>query len=148
MSTSKSTASAPSRAVDRDDDCGRQEDGGTAIVGTIAGVTVFLLMMLLAVQVTVRMYATSTLTAVAFDAAHEVASAAPADRIAVEQDATAGALASLGGFGRANTTFKWMEADDRQVVLEVVGRSAAFLPLPAGVTRIERTVTVKTEQFR
>lgn len=120
-------------------------DGGTAVVGTLIGVLIFLTLLLVAVQVLVRLYATSELTAAAFSAADAVAaSGADPSQVAVAQEA---AQQRLGSFGRDHTTFDWREVDGNAVVLEVRADAPGFLPLP-GLRHIDRTVTVRTELFR
>ena len=48
-------------------------DAGVGAVSSLVGVTVFLLLLLFAVQLTLNLYATSAVTSVAFDAARSVA---------------------------------------------------------------------------
>ena len=114
----------------------------------MVGVTVFLLLLLFAVQVLVRLYATSALTAASFDAARRVASADPATRPAAAQIAETDARRGLGSFGRDHTTFTWRQVDGDQIVLEVRGHPPTFLPLPGGLGVIDRTIRVRTERFR
>lgn len=121
-------------------------EGGTALVGTLVGFAIFLVLLLLAVQVTIRLYAESTLTSAATRAADAVASSpVPAAGVpAAESEARA----ELGSFGSRHTTFLWKEVDGQQVVLEVRARSPEFLPGLPGWSRIQRTITVRTERFR
>lgn len=142
MSISRSTASArPSPTAE-----GPAGEAGTAIVGTLVGFVIFVLLLLFATQVVVRLYAESTLTAAARRAADTVASAAvPTAGVAA---AEAEARRELGSFGAAHTSFVWREVDGQQVVLEVRGRSPEFLPGLPGWSRIDRTVIVRTERFR
>jgi hypothetical protein len=116
------------------------------MVGTLVGFLIFMVLLLFSVQILVRLYAASALTASATTAAETVAgSGDPAASVAA---AEAAARQQLGTFGATRTTFQWKEADQQQVVVEVKGRSPAFLPLPASWLAIERTVTVRTERFR
>jgi hypothetical protein len=115
------------------------------MVGTLVGFTVFLLLLLLAAQVLVRLYATSALTSAAERAAQEVAQA-PVPAAAVPA-AQAAARSELGSFAARHATFTWKEVDAQQVVLEVRADSPGFLPWP-GSGAIDRTVTVRTERFR
>lgn len=125
---------------------GPDAEGGTAIVGTLVGFTILMVLLLFSVQVVVRLYATSALTAAADEAAGEVASApVPAQEVPA---AEAQAKGDLGGFGARHTDFDWVEVDGDQVVLRVTARSPEFLPGFAAWSRISRTVTVRTERFR
>ena len=142
MSTSRSTASAsPSPTADRGG-----AERGTAIIGTLVGFLIFMLLLLFSVQVIIRLYAESALTSAATRAADAVASSpVPAAGVG---PAEAEARRQLGSFGARHTSFTWREVDGQQVVLQVTGRSPEFLPGLAGWSRIVRTVTVRTERFR
>lgn len=140
MWTARSTASArPPLAAD-------PSAAGVAVVGTLVGFTIFLLLLLFATQVLVRLYATSVVTSVATRAAETVAQAPvpAADEVVAE----ASARRDLGSFGDSRTRFVWLEADGQEVILHVVARSPEFLPGLPGWTRITRTITVRTERFR
>jgi hypothetical protein len=105
-----------------------------------------MLLVLLAAQVTIRLYATSMLTEAATRAAEEVAvSPVPAT---AEASAEARAVAQLGGFAATDVRFTWEEADGQQVVLKVEASSPEFVPGPSSWHEISRTVTVRTERFR
>jgi hypothetical protein len=125
---------------------GRSTERGTAVIGTLVGFCVFMVFLLLAVQTLVHLYATSTLTSAAFDAAHRVA--ASPDGAASIPMAQTDAQRSLGSFGTSHTRFAWVRADGAEVVLRVQAQSPGFLPLPASFRRIDRTVTVRVERFR
>jgi hypothetical protein len=115
-------------------------------VGTLVGFLIFLVLLLLSVQILVRLYAESALTASATTAAETVADST--DPEASVAGAEASARSRLGSFGATRTAFDWREVDPQQVVLEVNGRSPALLPVPASWLTIRRTVTVRTERFR
>lgn len=126
----------------------RTADSGTAIIGTILGATIVLLLLLFAVQVIVHLYATSVVTSAAFDAAQMVATSPgdqPAQELLAERDARR-RLGSLGDPQRAR--FTWLEADGQQVVLRVQSESPQFIGLPEAFREITKTVTVRTERFR
>lgn len=123
-----------------------RQDPGTALVGSLVGFAIFLVLLLFAAQVVVRLYATSALTDAATRAAETVASSS--DPAGSESGAEVSARQQLGSFGATHTTFDWREVDGQQVVLEVQGRSPEFLPGLPGWSRIDRTVTVRTERFR
>lgn len=138
----------------------RSHDDGAGLLSTSVGVLVFLTLLLLAVQVVFALYATSTLTAAAWDAA----------RIAAGSDALAAGQADDGrGIGHGprveaerhlrsvlgdyadRVDVTWAEeADD--VVLQVRARHPTFLPAPLrramGLDVVERTVRVRREGLR
>jgi hypothetical protein len=123
-----------------------QVELGTSIVGTFVGFLIFMILLLFCAQVLVRLYATSTLTAVAARAAEDVAES-PDPLRAVPQAETA-ARQQLGSFGATRTSFDWLEVDGQQIVLEVRGKSPSLLPLPGRWIWITRTITIRTERFR
>jgi hypothetical protein len=149
MWTSKSTASArrAAEAAGGASPPGKDEtDRGTAYIGTLVGFAIFLLLLLVAVQTMVHLYATSAVTAAAFDAADAVATnpAGQAAEIPVAESVARQHLGSLG----PSAEFDWLEADGNQVVLELRVRSPGFLPFSSSLLQIDRTVTVRTERFR
>jgi len=124
-------------------------DRGAGLISTAAGVVVFLMFLLFAVQLLYGLYASSTITAVAHDAAQRAASsAAPLAVIEAE------ARSTLGRIGE-EATFTWRiddaDADgvDDTVVLQVVADPPRFVPrsLGAGVGLgpVDRTVRVRME---
>ncbi|MGH9122821.1 MAG: hypothetical protein ACRDYC_12910 [Acidimicrobiales bacterium] len=115
------------------------------MVGTLFGFTFFLILLLLAVQTLVRLYAASVLTSAAFDAARSVATSI--DEQAEVPVAQTVAQRSLGGLAD-HTIFTWLEVDGQQVVLRIAAQSPGFLPLPSSLRDVSRTVTVRTERFR
>ena len=136
MSTSRSAASAA------------EGERGTGVISSIFGLLVVLVLLLLAVQVTYDLYASSAVTAAAYDAARLVAGAdgGPATAGAAE----AGARRALGRYGE-RVSFTWTVGDDT-VQLRVVAANPGFLPTalrrPLGVDVVDRTVRVRTERFR
>jgi hypothetical protein len=112
----------------------------------LVGFAIFLTLLLFAAQVLVKLYATSTLTAAATHAAEDAAYSSNPD--AAVPAAEADARSRLGGFGANHAAFRWIEADQDFVVLQVTARSPGFLPLPAEWSRISRTVRVRAERFR
>ena len=123
-----------------------EADRGTAYVGTLVGSTIFLLFLLLAVQTVVHLFAASTVTAVAYEAAAAVATD-PGHESEEIPLAEIEARQKLGELGR-KATFDWEEFDGRQVVLEVSVRSPGFLPFDSSLLQIDRRVVVRTERFR
>lgn len=119
---------------------------GTALVGTLVGFVMILVLLLFSAQLLVRLYATSVLASVATRAAETVAqSPVP---VAAEGPAEQAARASLGSFAARRAVFRWREVDSRRVVLEIAARSPQFLPGLSAWDSIERTVTIRTERFR
>ncbi len=116
-------------------------------MSAFVGFAIFMTLLLFAVQVLVRLYATSTITATAFDAAREVATA-PGDPSVEVPNAQASATQRLGRFGASHTTFSWLEVDGQQVVLRVVATAPGFLPGMGSLRHIDRTITVRRERFR
>jgi hypothetical protein len=146
MSTTRSTASGRAATTTAEVSPGRGAgDRGIAVVGTIVGFTIFLILLLFSAQVLIRLYATSALTSAATRAAETVAQSP--DPAASVPSAESEARSQLGTFGATRTVFIWKEVDDQQVVLEVEGDTPGLLPLPAGWRTIDRTVTVRTERF-
>jgi hypothetical protein len=129
----------------------RRDDRGAGLFATAAGVVVFLAFLLFAVQLLFALYASSTVTAVANDAATRAASAAAPPIATIEADARD----SLGSVGET-ATFRW-DVDDADgdgqpdtVVLEVVARPPRFVPSSIGgsigLDEVRRTVRVRAEQ--
>lgn len=113
---------------------------------------VFLLFLLLAVQVVFNLYATSAVTAAAFDAARLAAGGDWADhRADAEAAAEAHVKEVLGDYGAERVTVTFTPDPD-DVVLTVAARNPGFLPpamrRPLGFDRIERTVRVRIERER
>ncbi len=138
---SAGSAAAPSRAED---------DDGAGVISTVAGVTVFLVLLLFAVQVLVGLYASSVVTAATYDAAKVVAGADVGDSAAGRVNAEAGARSQLGRYGE-KATFGW-DNDADVVRLHVQAPRPTLLPRSlvsgVGLGDIERTVTVRVERVR
>jgi len=122
-----------------------RHDAGSGPVSAIFGVAVFLGFLLFAVQVTAHLWATSAVTAAAFDAARLVAG---------ERSVTATAAAShleaiLGEYGQ-RVTLDWSGSTPDEVVLRVWGPTPAALIRSvgglAGLDGIDRTVRVRRER--
>lgn len=127
----------------------RRCDRGAGLIGTIAGVTVFLAFLTVAVQILMNLYSASVVTSAAYDAARQAASRGrtpieAADKRSAEQHAR-----SLLGQVGDKAAFSWDESDPEVIQLRVVARSPRFL-LPVvdgalGLDVIDRTVTVRVE---
>ena len=130
---------------------GGRIDRGAAMVGTTAGVLVFLLLLFAAVQILFNLYATSMVTSAAHEAARHVAGYASAtDRCAAVGDAEAGFVDALGEYG--NATLTWDCAGPDVVSVRIVAEHPTVLPARmAGLVdlaRMDRTIVVRIEEFR
>ncbi len=131
-------------------------DAGTGLIGTFAGVIVFLAFLLFTVQLLVDLYAISATTSAAFDGARIVAGSRadhrdPVAVLAIRAAAEARVRSELGTFGRS-VSFDWSGSNDDAVQLRVRGDTPRFL-LPGlqgaiGADHIDRTVRVRVESFR
>jgi hypothetical protein len=125
---------------------------GTAVVGTLVGVLVFLAFLFATVQLLLALYATSTVTAVATDAARSVASrrvdhSDPRAVAAAERDAAGRARRALGTYGHG-VQFEWrieggyvrlrLRADNRRLTLPGFPGLDAF-------AHVDRTVVLRIE---
>jgi Flp pilus assembly protein TadG len=125
-------------------------DRGTGLVSTVAGLLAFLAFLLFAVQLLLNLYAASTLTAAAGDAARLVAARGAARDPAGLARAEAYARGLLGRFGD-DATFTWevdadsvrlrVQADPPRVLLPVLGGALGF-------DHIDRTVEARIEELR
>lgn len=133
----------------------RHDERGTGLVGTVAGVAVVLVLLLFAAQVLLDLYARSTITAAAYDAARQVAAGRvdhsdPGALAAAELHAEQRARSVLGRYGQ-RVAFTWT-VDDQVVRLRVqattphVGISA--VPSVLHLDRVDRGVTVRIERFQ
>lgn len=119
------------------------------------GVGAFLVLLLFATHLVLNLYAASTVTAIAFDAAREVAGSDGGP--VAEAAAEARARALLGGIGRPGTLeFDWRypstdgDGEPDLVEVRVEARSPSRL-LPAAslpFQTVERTVRVRLERLR
>ena len=117
----------------------------------------FLAFLWFAVQIVIGLYATSTVSAVGYDAARRVASGEVdhGDRAAVAQaqDRAEGqARQQLGRFGQG-VSFDWSGSDDRSVRLHLhatVPRTGfgRLVSRPIGLDVVDRTITVRVERVR
>lgn len=126
---------------------------GAGLISTAAGVVVFLMFLLFAVQLLFGLYASSTVTAVAHDAAQRAATAEGPALDVIEEEARA-ALGRVGD--RAEFTWSTDDTDgdgeDDTIVLAVVAVPPRFVPPSigdaVGFGEIHRTVRVRMERFR
>lgn len=136
---------------------GRQADDerGAGLVSTFAGVLVFIVFLLFAVQLLFNLYATSALTAAGLDAARVVAAervdhADPAGVQAATARAEAKARSVLGRYGN-HVTFGWQIDDDFvRLHLRVTNPRVFFgrLDSAIGFDTVDRTIQVRVEKYR
>lgn len=129
------------------------EERGAGLVSTTAGVTVFLVLLLFATQVLYNLYATSVVTAAAYDAARVVAGAAArGDPLDAEQQGKARFRRLLGRYGTDRVeTIDFSESTDDVVVLHVRSRNPNLLLGRIGRAAfgvIDRRVRVRVERFQ
>lgn len=121
-------------------------DAGTGLIGTAAGVTVLVLLMGLATQILLTLYATSVVNAASFDAARLVA-AAGGDPAAVP-GADAHLRNLLGGLAR-NARTDWAIGTDAVTVrVRAENRMVDFGWRLGPLAEIDRTARVRIECFR
>jgi Flp pilus assembly protein TadG len=135
-------------------DDGTDSDRGAGLVATIAGLLVFLALLLFAVQSVIGMYATSLATDAAYEGARLVAGArtdhdtSPAP---IEARAAADAMVrqQLGSFGD-DVELDWSATTWDEVALTIRARTPSFLwnALRGEGGRIDRTVRVRVERFQ
>jgi hypothetical protein len=148
MSTRRSTRSGGRRSHRR------ALQHGTGLISTLAGVLVFLVLLMLATQVLFDLYARSTVTAVAYDAARVVAGAEANSGTGTRADAIGAAeLQARAGLGHYadGAAFTWT-VDDEVVQLNVKVQNPSLLPPvfkhALGIDTVDRTVRVRVERVR
>jgi hypothetical protein len=124
------------------------EQGGGPISMWI-GFSVFLVMLLFAVQVLFNLYAASVVTAVSYDAARRVAGSNGG--VSYIGQAEADARQALGRYSD-RVTFDWSATSADEVVLRVQSQNpSVLLPLhkgPAALDHLDRTIRVRVEHFQ
>lgn len=126
----------------------RADEDGSSAIASIFGLLIFLAFLMLATQVLVHLYATSTVSAVAFDTARRAA-AEGADCASI--GAGAHVRQALGGYGqRIDEPTCGVEGDETVVIVEgpTPARLVDAFGSGLGIDRIERTARVRTEQFQ
>jgi hypothetical protein len=134
-------------------------DAGTGLIGATTSVLVFFILLLFAMQLMLGLYGTSTLTAVAHDAARRAAGRDGPRTPAALATYESVARSQLGALGRsAATRFDWrLEDDDGDGVTDVVrltitvGDPPRVLPARfgglLGFDPLRETVRVRVERF-
>lgn len=132
-------------------------DRGIGVVSSVAGLLVFLSFLLLAAQVLISLFATSTVRSTLNDAASRAAGAGPSRPPAELAQLAADAEESLGRMGDRTTVDLVYVDDDGDGIPDVVeGRAVAvppgFVPRSIGGTFgfdvIDVSVRVRVERFR
>jgi hypothetical protein len=123
------------------------------MVGTTAGLLVFLILLLFAVQAAVSLSARSFVTAAAYDAARDVAAyRSSTDRAAARVRAEERLRDRLGDSG-ARVQVEWIDPGNPDVVrLRIVVDHPSLLPAgfgdPLGITATDRTIEVRVERWQ
>ena len=139
--TSRTTST---RSADRASD-----ERGTGLLGSIVGVTVFLVLLLFAVQLALNLTATSSVTSVAFDAARQVAGSDGGPAAVDRAEAHARSVLDRFESGGGTLSFQWDTTRADVVVLDVVAERPALLAnVRFPFQRVERRVTVRWERPR
>ncbi|MBV9951964.1 MAG: hypothetical protein JO291_08435 [Acidimicrobiia bacterium] len=133
----------------------RSPEAGTGLVSTVAGVAVFLAFLFFAVQLLYNLYATSVVTATAYDAARSVASGEvdhtdPASVRAAQHRAELQLRDRLGRYSD-RVVIDWRASDASTIRLHVTAENPDLLFHSAGLLgfdEIDRTVTVRVEEVR
>lgn len=127
-------------------------EGGQSLITSAAAIAVFLGFLMFAVHVCVNLYADTTVTAHAYDAARRVAraEAAGGDRAAAAVAAEADLRENLGRFSSRIRRLRWGLGDD-VIELRIVVENPSFLifsDADVGVGAIDTTVRVRVERIR
>lgn len=134
--------SSPARSLRAPRPAGQRGEGPTSM---LVGAAVFLTFVLFAAQVSVHLYATSTVTAAAFD----LARLASGSRGLAPGEAQAHTADLLGDYAAELTTLD-VERDGQQVVVTLAGPSPARLVRGlggvAGLSTIRRQVRLRVEE--
>ena len=118
---------------------------GAGVVGAVVGVTAFLALLLFAVQLVLNLYATSVVTAAAFDGARIVAGGDGGPD--AEADAEAHVRGLIGD--RDDLALTWSYGDDVVALTVETSHPTTLLgSMPIPFQRISRTVEVRREAFR
>ncbi len=125
------------------------DERGGGPISVWIGFSVFLVMLLFAVQVLFNLYAASVVTAVSYDAARRVAgSEGGPGYIAEAEEQARQALGRYAG----RVTFDWSGTTQEEVVLRVQTDNPnmllSVLAGPAALDQLDRTIRVRVERFR
>ncbi len=133
------------------DETTRHPERGSGLIGMMFGLTVFLLLLIFAVQVLFNLYANTALTSAAHEATRQVAGFDSADdRCAAVDDAETAFWERLGNYADSGTaTLTWTCNRDDVVRLTVEARHPTILPAVigdlSGLGRFNRTIEMHAE---
>ena len=125
------------------------DERGGGPISTWIGFSVFLVMLLFAVQALFNLYAASVVTAVSYDAARQVAGSdgGPSRTAEAEQRARQ----ALGRYEK-RVTFDWNASTADEVVLRVQAHNPSMqlqmFAGPAAFDNLDRTIRIRVERFR
>lgn len=130
-------------------------DDGTGLIATFAGLLVFLVLLLFAVQTLIAVFARSSATDAAYEGARLVAGArTPHDESALPETARVRAeqivRSNLGRFG-ADVDLDWTATTWDTVALTIRARPPGFMWTVLGAvapSTIERTARVRVERWQ
>jgi hypothetical protein len=132
-----------------------EAERGTGLVSSIAGVAAFLAFVFFAVQLLYNLYATSVVTATAYDAARDVASRevdhSSAAEVAAARRAAEHDLRDRLGRYSDDVELDWSASDAITVRLRVTATNPDLLFHSAGLLgfdEVDRTVTARIEEVR
>jgi hypothetical protein len=129
-----------------------ERERGQSLITSVAAIAVFLGFLMFAVHICVNLYANTTVTANAYDAARRVARAeAEGDgRAAAADQAEAQLRENLGRYSSRIESIDWTLGDD-VIELHIVVDNPSFLifsDADIGVGEIDKTVRVRVEKVR
>jgi hypothetical protein len=129
-----------------------EPERGQSLVTSVAAIAVFLGFLMFAVHICVNLYADTTVTANAYDAARRVARAevADGDRGPAAARAEADLRDNLGRYSSRIRDIDWTLGDD-VIELHIVVENPSFLiftDADLGVGEIDKTVRVRVEKVR
>jgi len=130
-----------------------ERERGQSLITSVAAIAVFLGFLMFAVHICVNLYANTTVTANAYDAARRVARAEVSDggRQAAAEAAEADLKENLGRYASRIESIDWTLGDD-VIELHIVVDNPSFLIFTdgdvGGVGRIDKTVRVRVERVR
>ena len=125
------------------------DERGGGPISIWIGFSLFLVMLLFAVQVLFNLYAASVVTAVSYDAARRVAGREGGTTYIAEAEDQA--RQALGRYS-SQVDFDWSATTADEVVLRVQAENpSVLLPVaagPAAFQRLDRTIRIRVERFR